>query len=183
MLKTTFMSITATLCLLGADAATQKLPPSAFAREINQDFYCPKTFVVRAAPSAAHRAQNMLTRIAPPFTIPYPACSQRHPQPSRPGGFAKQSGRQACCVADKAIGMMELLYAIHKCKKYQQDPHKPCYYHALVDVLDGITDCCAKKTGKGATHRCKAVLVRAVPAAATRASVSGALSRSSSPSC
>lgn len=63
-------------------------------------------------------------------------------------------------MADKAIGMMELLYAIHKCKSYQKDPHKPCYVNALTEVVEDITKCCTKKSGKGITHRCRAVLDR-----------------------
>ena len=38
--------------------------------------------------------------------------------PGRPGGFTKPEGAQACCVAGTGIALLEIIYAIHKCKRY-----------------------------------------------------------------
>jgi hypothetical protein len=38
--------------------------------------------------------------------------------PGRPGGFHKVQSRQACCILDKSLAVMEVIYLMRKCTRF-----------------------------------------------------------------
>ena len=83
--------------------------------------------------------------------------------PGRPGGFLKAEGAQACCVAGTGIALLEIIYAIHKCKRYStRTPnldwsapdfraidktlaHDSCDGHAMRSLNEWLGECCRSK--------------------------------------
>ena len=75
------------------------------------------------------------------------------------GSFVSPAAHEGCCVLDKAMGMMELLYSVQKCKAYKAgappaaDPRlrspllpqarvSPCYAGGLAELLREWPKCC-----------------------------------------
>ena len=66
--------------------------------------------------------------------------------PARPGGFRTDFGKQGCCVAGKAMALLDLILALHKCRRYQAAAaDEECYAGALPDLLADARGCCATK--------------------------------------
>eukprot|EP00937_MAST-01D_sp_MAST-1D-sp2_P006911 g6911.t1 len=63
--------------------------------------------------------------------------------PGRPGGFDRAEGAQACCVAGTGIGILELLFALHKCKHgFVQNENAQCWSGALGRIEENLLQCC-----------------------------------------
>merc|ERR1712072_1303166 len=41
--------------------------------------------------------------------------------PGRPGGFLKPTSKQACCILDKSLETMEVLYLMRSCQTYEAE--------------------------------------------------------------
>ena len=71
--------------------------------------------------------------------------------PARPGGFRSDFGKQGCCIAGKAMALLDLVYALHRCKRFQAvDGNKPCFRGALDRLREDLKDCCVTKNALGA---------------------------------
>ena len=68
--------------------------------------------------------------------------------------FTSGVDHQGCCVLDKALGMLELLWAVDKCHKYEartetigssgafHNEIRPCYNNAAQQLLADVRSCC-----------------------------------------
>jgi hypothetical protein len=48
--------------------------------------------------------------------------------PGRPGGFLHTASKRGCCVLDKSLGYMELIYRLNTCLVYSgEEETAPCW--------------------------------------------------------
>ena len=65
--------------------------------------------------------------------------------PGRAGGFKSNKSRQACCMLDKSIAMMEIIYLARNCQKFEatkDSTFSNCYAGALKMVYWHLRACC-----------------------------------------
>jgi len=67
--------------------------------------------------------------------------------PSKPGGFQFETSQQACCVLDKSLALMEVIYLMRHCKKYEHgDKHWGMCWSGAVDAIYWhLRACCVDK--------------------------------------
>ena len=96
-------------------------------------------------------ASENAAKIDPRFFCPKPFV------PGRPGGFVSAGGRQGCCLAGSAAGLMEIIYAMHHCKAFHGNTDtQECQKGALDKLLAATKKCC--RDGDDDSAKCKAAV-------------------------
>jgi len=67
--------------------------------------------------------------------------------PGRPGGFHKVQSRQACCILDKSLAVMEVIYLMRKCTRFVHGGPSStrwgaCFTGAVDSIYWHLRACC-----------------------------------------
>ena len=64
--------------------------------------------------------------------------------PGRPGGFRAIASRQACCILDKSLAVMETIYLMRTCTRFQDKIKKwgSCFTGAVRSIQWHLRACC-----------------------------------------
>ena len=62
-------------------------------------------------------------------------------------GFDFAYGQSAACTLDKALRLVELLYALKTCRTFNQPAGSVCYAGTVSDIVSGIEACCSARAG------------------------------------
>jgi hypothetical protein len=72
------------------------------------------------------------------------SCTLMAPKELRPtGGYESAVGEQAACVLDKAMKLIEVLFAFKHCRRFDRPRGELCYGGVAEDLVADAGECCA----------------------------------------